>query len=346
FSVTILTTDSLVDSFKEKNLSIKSQEKVPLSSFRKLRSYDRFCENFLAANPSDIVLGLDRNRFQTHLRAGNGVHRAYLEKRKMIDPFFKRLSFAFNPLHQTILSFERKAFESPQLKILIANSHMVKQEILHFYATDPKKIHVIHNGMEWQEMHNDFDEWPQKKGLIASALKLDPSVFHFLFIGHHYRRKGLEKLLEALSLLRKETFHLSVVGKDKDIASYKTLAHRLNLGEKVSFFGSQPNLRPFYQLADCLVVPSFYDPFANVTVEALAMGLFVISSKTNGGHEVLSEESGLVIDDLMRPDAIADTLRRGMKRAKTLQGARGIRESVRHLDFSNQLKHLTDLVLS
>ena len=67
----------------------------------------------------------------------------------------------------------------------------------------------------------------------------------------------------------------------------QALAAKLNIQRRVTFFGPQKEIRPFYQFADALVIPSFYDPFANVTVEALAMGLFVVSSKSNGGHEIL-----------------------------------------------------------
>ncbi len=57
-------------------------------------------------------------------------------------------------------------------------------------------------------------------------------------------------------------------------------------------------MRPFYQLADALAIPSFYDPFANVTVEALAMGLFVVSSRSNGGFEILDPSKGIIIENL------------------------------------------------
>ena len=89
----------------------------------------------------------------------------------------------------------------------------------------------------------------------------------------------------------------------------------------------------------------FYDPFANVTVEALCMGVFVVSSKTNGGHEILQPENGTIIDSLHDPESIAAALEYAMAHPKTDLSARQIRESVKHLDFENQLSLLTEKVL-
>jgi len=114
----------------------------------------------------------------------------------------------------------------------------------------------------------------------------------------------------------------------------------LGLKDKVRFFGSQDEMRPFYQYADALVIPSFYDPFANVTIEALAMGLFVISSKHNGGHEILNKQNGIVIENLLDVDAFAASLHVALQHKKTEKSADLARQSVKHLDFSAQLAKL------
>ena len=133
---------------------------------------------------------------------------------------------------------------------------------------------------------------------------------------------------------------MSVIGKDKQIPYYEQRAKTLGLSAQVHFFGPQQQIRPFYQLADTLVIPSHYDPFANVTVEALAMGLFVVSSKNNGGHEVLEPHTGAVIPSLNDPEAFAATLKSSLKHKKTHTSAAMIRASVRHLDFGKALERI------
>lgn len=344
--VTVLTTETPASFSEDPLLKVVSHALKSKMSFRKVQEYDRFCLQELAREKIDIAFGLDRNSFQTHLRASNGVHAAYLKHRQETDSWFKRLSHAVNPLHRTLINIEKNSFENPQLEMLFTNSHMVRSEILEHYKTDPKKIRVIHNGVEWAEMADDFTQWQDKKMSIAQDFNLDPSFYHFLFIGHNYRRKGLEKLLYALSSLPTRDFHLSVVGQEKNTRYFIALAHKLNLTHQVRFFGKRTDIRTFYQLADALVIPSFYDPFANVTVEALAMGLFVVSSKTNGGHEILTSQNGTVIESLSSIDSLADSLKTALRHPKTKDSSLKIRESVRHLDFSHQLSLFTDAILA
>ncbi len=323
-AVTILSSGPTVLS----DISILT-EKCSLLSFLHTLEFDKWCTQKIKELNPDVIFGLDRNRYQTHIRASNGVHAAYLEHRAKNEGLLKGLEFKINPLHRILLKLEKEGFEHPGLQKLFTNSHMVKEEILKFYNVSPQKIEVIHNGVEWQEMQKDFDLWPEKKDTKAP--------FQFLFLGHNYRRKGLDKLLLGLSLLKEKEWHLSVVGKEKNIEDFVKLAKKLALEKKVTFFGQKPNIKFFYQIADCLVIPSFYDPFANVTVEALAMGLFVVSSKTNGGHEIINKENGAVIEDLYNPESIAASLAIALEHPKTRGSSQNIRNSVKHLDFATQL---------
>lgn len=334
FAVTLVTASCVA---AQDDIRVMSKPLTSFFNYKKIEEFDHFSHEFLKKNPHDIVLGMDQTRFQTHIRAGNGVHAAYLDLRKKQEGFWKRCSFFANPLHRLLLKIEKEAFESPRLKAIIVNSAFVKDQILHYYSTDPSKIHLLHNGVEWHEMEKPFQEWPQKK-------KMQPQEpYHFLFIGHNFERKGLKALLIALSQLKSQNFHLSVVGEDKHSAYYQKLAKKLGLFSQVSFWGKIENTLPFYQRTDCLVIPSLYDPFANVTVEALAMGLFVVSSATNGGKEVLTKESGVVIDGNI---SFVAALEYALSKPKTLSSSQRIRESVKHLDFEVQLNKFCDLCLT
>ena len=317
--------------------------KLPIQrtlKFRKLEEFDDSIRNHLAKTKYDIVFGMDRTSHQTHLRAGNGVHAAFLKRRMMMDPLYKRLSIPFNPIHRTILNLEKSGFESPTLETLFCNSNMVKEEVLSHYNVAPEKIQVVHNGVEWHEKEKDFSNWIENKNRLLTQLKLDPNVYHFLFCGHSYKRKGLAPLLEALATLPRKDFHLSVIGKEKHMYVFEALVNKLKLKNKVRFFGEQTNTTPFYQIADSIVIPSFYDPFANVTLEALAMGVYVVSSEFNGGKEILEDTNGVVIPDLLDKESFRETLLEAMDNPKTWIRSQNIRESVKYLEFSNQLRKI------
>ncbi len=339
--VNIITSDTLTKSAFHPLIHFHTLPLKKWLNFRKMEEFDHLCKKWNESHPASIIFGMDRTRNQTHIRAGNGVHAAYIKSRENYSP----LKAALNPLNKTILKIEKEAFESPHLRVLFTNSHKVKEEILEHYRVHPDKIEVIHNGVEWKEMEKDFDSWLEKKQNICYSLGLDPSHFHFLFIGNGYQRKGLSPLLKALSILPIKDFHLSVIGKERNMQEFMREAANLGLGDQVSFFGPRSDTRQFYQIADSLVIPSYYDPFANVTVEALAMGLYVISSTSNGGHEILKEEMGAVIPDLKSRESFAQTLSLALSKPKTWMRSQAIRKSVKHLDFSHQLSTLINISL-
>ncbi len=333
--VTLLTTGEIPSLFRETCQVISLIPRSRLSVLHLYR-FDRACQQWLKQNPREIVFGLDRNSFQTHYRAGDGVHRAYLAQRSLIENPLKKITFSLNPLHRMILRLEKEAFENPELQRLFTNSEMVRQEILQYYNVDPERIEVVHNGVQWAQWQTHFDQTPKRS----------PGPFQFLFIGHGYQRKGLAFLLQGLERLKDLSWELTIIGKDKRQAEFQQMAQRMKLSDRIRFFGPLSDVVPFYQAADALVVPSIYDPFANVTVEALAMGLFVVSSAYNGGKEVLTKESGTIIEDLTDPDSVATALKVALERPKKPETAIALRKSIQHLDFPQQLNRIVEQTLT
>ncbi len=302
-------------------------------SYKKVQEYDTFCTSYIQKHPTPYIFSLDRNSHQTHIRASNGVHAAYLEKRKHYDSIWKKLTHRYNPLHAHILKIEKTGFESSETQKIFTNSHMVAQEIIEYYKTPPEKIHVIHNGVEWHALQKAFD----------ATLYPNRETCQLLFIGNGYRRKGLPFLLRALSLIKEAEFHLHIVGKEKDVTWFIKYAHSLGLSNKATFYGQQKDLLPFYQKADMILIPSYYDPFANVTLEALAMGVFAISSTSNGASEILNPHSGIGFSIEDGESNLAEIIHFHMRKRKTPIAAQIIRESVRAFDFSMQLQPLIAL---
>ncbi len=338
--VSVLTTGTPSSSPQTAPISFHPVKTSRWPSFLRMEEFDRFAKKWIEEEKPDLIFGMDRNRFQTHIRAGNGVHISYLKSRILTEGRWKHWICRLNPMHRKILELEKTAFEHPLLKKIFANSHMVRSQILEHYKIEPSKIEVIHNGVEWEEMEGPFSRRKEESLAFAKRFHLDPDTFYFLFVGNGYLRKGLGTLLQALSRISSHSFQLLVVGKDNQTEYFQAKAVELGLKNHVRFFGSMEDITPFYQLSDVLVIPSFYDPFANVTIEALAMGLFTVSSKQNGGHEILTADNGIAVDNLLEIDSLVGALESCLKRKKNDQSARHIRDSVAHLDFSKQLHQL------
>ncbi len=306
----------------------------------RLLSFNSYVKNFLKKHPSNIVFGMDRTTEQTHMRAGNGVHKAFLEKSEWMEK-----SYTFHPYHNALLHLEKKGFENENLQKIFVNSYMVKEEIIHYYRVDPEKIVVVHNGVAWKKKEEEFRAWPSVREKLFQKFHLDPGAFHFLFVGSGFARKGLNSLLKGLSLLDRRKFFLSVVGNDKHLSLFQSLAKQLGLEKNIFFHGFQPDVTPFYQMADAMIIPSFYDPFANVTVEALAMGIPVLSSKNNGGSEILTQNNGRIIENLFCEEEMAYHLQQLMRRPKTWDSSLAIRNGISYLEEERQIDTLVDHTL-
>jgi UDP-glucose:(heptosyl)LPS alpha-1,3-glucosyltransferase len=109
--------------------------------------------------------------------------------------------------------------------------------------------------------------------------------------------KGLDPLLRSLRLVpRQHQFRLVVVG-NPDYSRYQRLAKKLGIDDRVIFHGFCGDSRSMYFAGDFLVHPTFYDPCSLVVLEAMACGLPVITSTSNGAAELLHPpRDGLAVD--------------------------------------------------
>jgi UDP-glucose:(heptosyl)LPS alpha-1,3-glucosyltransferase len=266
------------------HLHILSQKRM--GSLWSLFSYDRALLKHFEKHTYSASLGLERHSSQTHYRAGSGVHRYFLNERMKNAGFFKRISLQCNPFHQKILEMEAKTFGKEGAKRIYTNSHWVAHQIHDLYQTPWNRLCVIHNGVEWKAYEKDFNKIPLERKSFCNELGLDSNNRYLAFIGHGFERKGLDLALRWLHKSQ-NYFHLLVVGKDKNLEFFKRQAKQLGLGSRVHFLGQQARIQPILGLVERLILPTRYDPFANVTLEALAMGTDVWTSSCNGASEIL-----------------------------------------------------------
>jgi UDP-glucose:(heptosyl)LPS alpha-1,3-glucosyltransferase len=248
----------------------------------------------------DVVQSHERIPGCDLYRAGDGVHRRWLELRRAAAGPLERLGMALNPYHRYVCGAEKRMFEHPRLRAVICNSAMVREEILRAFRVAREKLHVIYNGVDLEHFH------PKHRAAMRDAARAElgcpPGDTLFVFVGSGFARKGLGAAIDALAAARDPSFRLVVVGRDRDQARFVRRAQAAGLGERARFLGGRDDVRPYYAAADCLILPSRYDPFPNTALEALAMGLPVIVSSHCGAAEVVEPgSSGWVCE----PDDVA-----------------------------------------
>lgn len=241
----------------------------------------------------DLVQSHERIAGCDLYRAGDGVHQRWLHQRsRMLSGWKRRLLFA-DRYHRYVMQAEREMYQDEHLRGVICNAQMVKQEIMADFAFPAEKIHVIYNAVD-----NHYFQ-PASEATIAALRAqwhLPLQATCLIYVGSGFERKGLAAAIRAIAPTDR---YLLVVGKDKDQHRYQQLAKTLHCDQRVRFFGMQPDTLPFYQMADGLLLPSLYDPFPNVILEAMACGLPVITSTGCGGAEFITQgHNGFVCDAL------------------------------------------------
>lgn len=317
----------------------------PTNNFLRLVSFNRGVQRYLERRISDYdcVLGMDRTVLQTHLRAGGGSHRGWLERRRRVSSAVRNASFSLNPFHRYMLRIEERSIRSPYLRRLICISNLVREDFLNFYDFDARRIAVIHNGVEWESLAVPFREALTAKDAIRSELGMQGDRFYFLYVGSGFERKGVRYIIRALRGMPAESA-LIVIGKDRNIGAYRAFAEREGVADRVQFLGprKRDSVIRYLQASDAFVLPSLYEPFGSAALEALAMGLFTITSASTGCSEVLKEGCGTVVADPSNTDELSVALRTAMRHYDRTR----IRDSVQPMSFHHKLRELIDLCLS
>ncbi|HSU63750.1 MAG TPA: glycosyltransferase family 4 protein [Burkholderiales bacterium] len=233
----------------------------------------------------DIVQSHERIPGCDVYRAGDGVHRRWLELRQRTASVLERIGIALNPYHRYVCSAERQMFEHPRLRAVICNSRMVRDEVQRAFRIGREKLHVIYNGVDLEYFHPRQGE--ALRGAARAQLGCRPRDTLFLFVGSGFSRKGLAAAIDALAAAANPAFWLLVVGRDREQARFAAQARAAGLSERARFLGGRDDVRPLYAAADCFILPSRYDPFPNTALEALAMGLPAIVSSRCGAAEIV-----------------------------------------------------------
>ncbi|WP_413736535.1 glycosyltransferase family 4 protein [Sodalis sp. RH21] len=241
----------------------------------------------------DLVQSHERIAGCDVFRAGDGVHKAWLEQRARIIPAYQQWLTSLSGYHRYVLEAERAMFHSPELKKIICNSIMVKNDIIRCYQVPEDKFALIYNSIDSARFYPASAE---QRDRARQQLAIPAQACALIYVGSGFERKGLKAAIAAVAATDR---YLIVVGQDKQQEKYRALAQSLGCRQRIRFVGVQKDVLPFYHGADGLLLPTLYDPFPNVILEAMACGLPVITSQSCGGAEFIENGvQGFVCDAL------------------------------------------------
>ncbi len=265
----------------------------------RMSSFAKAVEEHVRGASYELVYGLGKGWAQDVVRLGGGLHATYLElAHESTRAGWKRFLPGSDLKHKLALAAEARALRSPQLVRIVVNAKMVQHDAMARYDLSEERFRLVYNGVDLERFH------PAKRETAGAALRaqhgIDPRAPVVLFLGSGYGRKGLDRVLEAFAELRRgrSAARLLVVGYDSQQSSFERRAAALGQAEAVKFLGGRRDAEVCFAASDVYVLPTRYDPFANSTLEALASGLPVITTRGNGAHELIEERvSGSVLEN-------------------------------------------------
>jgi D-inositol-3-phosphate glycosyltransferase len=202
---------------------------------------------------------------------------------------------------------------------IIAATQAEKSQLEFLYQTNSKKIHIIPPGV------NTSRFYPIAKDEAKSVINIPVDQQMILFVGRIEPLKGLDVLLRALAILKDSGLlsccphYLAVIGGDTDIsepemnvemAHLQDLRKELCLEDLVVFLGkrSQDTLPYYYSAAEVVIMPSHYESFGMVALEAMACGTPVIASQVGGlAYLIQDNVTGFVVPD-DEPEGLANKI--------------------------------------
>ena len=203
---------------------------------------------------------------------------------------------------------------------VIVCSYYMRGHVADIFDIDERRVAVIPNGVDPTELRPSGDLAALRREFAAPAEKL------VLLVGRLVYEKGFQLALDALPEVIDKVggVRFLVAGSGTHEAELRAQAKRLGLDEHGTFLGwiGDDVLHSLYRIADLCVVPSIYEPFGIVALEAMASGCPCIVADTGGLREVVprgervglrfnggdAQHLGVMIERLLVDDRLRDRL--------------------------------------
>ncbi len=206
-----------------------------------------------------------------------------------------------------------------------------KGQLHYYYRASLNKIGVVPCGVNLKVFV------PLERSEARKRLNVGREDNVVLYVGRFDRLKGLDRLLDAVSMVRyQQKVTLLIVGGDGngsvESMRLQSLCETLKIDDQVRFLGAidHQNLPLYYSAADALIVPSLYESFSLVTLEALACGTPVLATNVGAtDHLIQRGKTGYIIPNT-HPQGLASGLQKLLSRKPDTRYSReAIRDSVR-----------------
>ncbi|MFP6700941.1 MAG: glycosyltransferase family 4 protein [Planctomycetaceae bacterium] len=278
-------------------------------SWRQNRMFAQRCGAAADRGDYDVVYGLGRSLGLDAVRVTERLQAHWV---RVNYPGLLGRWQRWNPRHTALIDLERTIYNDPRVRRVIVQSSLDARLLVELYGVSPDKQQLIPNGVDLTVFNETAVEHRRSLRLELGVGEADLLL---VFASMDFAGKGLASVLEAMAMrrdgLRTEgSWRLAVLGNGPQ-ARFQRMARQLGIGQAVWFGGRRPDVMRFYGAGDLFVLPTVYEPFPNVNLEAMACGLPVATTSTAGGVDLVEPgRTGYLIDDPSDAVGLSACLRR------------------------------------
>jgi UDP-glucose:(heptosyl)LPS alpha-1,3-glucosyltransferase len=269
-----------------------------IKGYRRRRVFAWQCDRFLRRRKYDLVIGHGDALHQDVLFLHNLIHRAH----ELIPGGTAGKLASAGRFHADI-------FVRGRFRVCIANSELMRRDLVGRFGISPERIHVAHPGYDPNRFHPDDRDGARSRVRGQLGIEDDVVLLGMITSGDFHKR-GLSVLLDSYGKARAELSArcgpkirsaLLVVGKDR-VDHYREQARSLGLESDVRFLPPRADVENLFRALDIFVYPAFIEEFGLVVEEAMACGIPVLTTHRVGAAELLGD------DPLVAPEPTVEEL--------------------------------------
>lgn len=274
-----------------------------LTSSTRNRSFAENCERAARGRRFDVVYGLGRSFGLDAVRVTERLQSHWVNVYYRHP--FNRLLQSLNPRHRTLIDLERTIYHAPHVRRIVAQSQLDRRLLVQYYGVPEEKIRIVYNGVDTDVFHPGIRREADE---VRAELGIPCDVPLLVFASMDFEGKGLRSILAALARTPHREARLLVLGTGP-IARFQRIARDLGVERRVIFAGRRNAIQRYYGAGDLFLLPTAYEPFPNVNLEAMACGLPVLTTTTSGGAEIVSPgRNGYLISNVHAVDELIESL--------------------------------------
>ena len=217
-----------------------------------------------------------------------------------------RLRMLRNPLHLFTNARDWWRFNHCQAHRAVVHLTNAEQSAFHrLYPRSPLPSAVIGNGVDTAYYRLPTDT---ERSMARKKFAVPPDAFIVSFAGHEFGRKGLDLLIDALPSLPSRVHLLVAGGRPEDIERARRHAASVSATDQVTFAGVQPDARETLWASDAMALPSSYESYSLILLEALACGVPAIHTEVGAAPDLIQPGMNGFLIERNVPQVIAAIL--------------------------------------